>query len=177
LDAFSGADAKNYHNLAGKYIFNYGTPFNLEELKDSTGIDINNINFVRIIDVKGAVSNLGSKDINGNYINDPWPTPFPSAGFDFDAVGVINQKDGMSFEETKRNEFSVYPNPAKLGSPISLMGFGLNQIKIHKANGESSAVFYNQNEQVVFYQSGLYIIEVNTSNEKMKSFVKLIVTP
>ncbi len=177
LDAFTGADARNYHNLAGKYIFNYGTPFNLEELKDSTGIDIYNINFVRIIDVKGAVSELGSKDINGNYINDPWPTPFPSAGFDFDAVGVIYQKDGLALQETNGTEFTVYPNPAKLGSPISLSGFGLNQIKIHKSNGETFDDFQHQSEQLIFNQSGLFIIEVSSNNEKSKSFFKLIVTP
>jgi hypothetical protein len=178
LDAFTGADARNYHNLAGKYVFNFGTPFNLDELKDSTGIDINNINFVRIIDVKGAVSELGSKDINGNYINDPWPTPFPSAGFDFDAVGVINQNNnGMALQETNQTEFAVFPNPGRLGLPVSFSGFGLNQIKIHKSNGETFDDFQHQSEQLIFNQSGLYIIEVSSSCEKSKFFLKLIVTP
>jgi hypothetical protein len=29
-------------------------------------------------------------------INDPWPTPFASSGFDLDAVGVINQSPQMN---------------------------------------------------------------------------------
>ncbi len=79
------------NNLAGKYRANYGTPFDLEELKDSSGIDISNIQFVRLIDVVGSMNDsFATKDINGHKINDPWPTPFPSSGFDLDAVGVIH---------------------------------------------------------------------------------------
>jgi hypothetical protein len=33
-----------------------------------------------------------SMDSVGNKINDPWPTPFSTGGFDLDAVGVIHQK-------------------------------------------------------------------------------------
>jgi hypothetical protein len=33
-----------------------------------------------------------SMDCLGNKINDPWPTPFDTGGFDLDAVGVIHQK-------------------------------------------------------------------------------------
>jgi hypothetical protein len=33
---------------------------------------------------------FATKDVNGHKINDPWPTPFPSSGFDLDAVGVIH---------------------------------------------------------------------------------------
>ncbi len=79
------------NNLAGKYRANYGTPFDLEELKDSSGIDISNIQFVRLIDVVGSLNDsFATKDIYGHKINDPWPTPFPSSGFDLDAVGVIH---------------------------------------------------------------------------------------
>jgi len=31
-------------------------------------------------------------DSQGHQINDPWPTDFPTGGFDLDAVGVINEK-------------------------------------------------------------------------------------
>ena len=79
------------NNLAGKYRANYGTPFDLDELKDSTGIDINNIQFVRLVDVVGSLNDsFATKDVNGHKINDPWPTPFPSSGFDLDAVGVMH---------------------------------------------------------------------------------------
>jgi hypothetical protein len=177
IGAFTGADARQYHNLAGKYVYNYGTPFNLDDIKDSTGIDINNINYVKIIDVKGAVSDLGSKDVNGNFINDPWPTPFPSAGFDFDAIGVIYQNDGMALSELDIDPVSIFPNPAKLGVPVSIKGFGLNLIKIHKSNGETLLPTTTHQEDLVFKESGLYVIEVSSINSNAKSFYKLVITP
>jgi len=37
-------------------------------------------------------NNYASYDSQGHQINDPWPTPFYTGGFDLDAVGVIHQK-------------------------------------------------------------------------------------
>lgn len=177
IGAFAGANARHYHNLAGKYIYYFGTPFNLDDVKDSSGIDVNNINFVKLIDVKGAVSEIGSKDINGNYINDPWPTPFPSAGFDFDAVGVIYQNDGLALNEENAVEFSVFPNPAKQGQAVGFKGFGLNQARICNTKGETLNFNQNPSEPLVFYETGLYIVEISTKNEAAKSFIKLVITP
>jgi hypothetical protein len=147
-------DTTNINNLAGKYLAGYGTPFDLEELKDVNSLlDVNSITHVRIIDVVGYVqpadfsgdrivnfidysifaaaylsepgdenwnqdcdiaqpadniidmqdlgrfmdewlieNNYASFDSQGHQINDPWPTPFYTGGFDLDAVGVIHQK-------------------------------------------------------------------------------------
>lgn len=92
LGGFDPFDRTDINNLAGKHAAGYGTPFDLEELKDSTGIDINNIRFVRVIDVIGDI-NLPSPslDMQGNIINDPYSTPFWSGGFDLEAVAVINE--------------------------------------------------------------------------------------
>lgn len=177
IGAFTGADARHYHNLAGKYVYNYGTPFNLEDLKDSSGIDINHINYVKITDVKGAVSDFGSKDVNGNFINDPWPTPFPSAGFDFDAIGVIHQNDGMALSEFDLESVSIFPNPAKLGVPVSIKGFGLNPIKIYKSNGEILLETPWLEEGFIFEVPGLYMIEVSAKNSDAISYHKLVITP
>src|SRR5690606_23813068 len=46
-------NAAQIHNLAGKYINGYGTPFDLDELKNITGLDVNAVTHVRIIDVVG----------------------------------------------------------------------------------------------------------------------------
>jgi hypothetical protein len=147
-------DTTNIHNLAGKYYAGYGTPFDLQELKDVNSLlDVNSITHVRIIDVVGYVQpadftgdgivnftdysifaaaylsgpndenwnqdcdiaqpadniidildfawfvdkwlnehNYARYDSQGHQINDPWPTDFPTGGFDLDAVGVIHQK-------------------------------------------------------------------------------------
>jgi len=47
---------------------------------------------VKVIDVIGTIDpQYASRDSFGNIVNDPYPTPFGSCGFDLDAVGVINQ--------------------------------------------------------------------------------------
>jgi hypothetical protein len=108
---FGLTDATKINNLAGKYRLGYGTPFDLSELSGITNLDIQNISHVRIIDVIGSISPLyGTQDTAGNYVNDPWPTPFVSSGFDLDAVGVINAK-GIGLKENL-NVFQIYPNPA-----------------------------------------------------------------
>lgn len=109
----SYSEASKINNLAGKYVSNYGTPFDLEQLKDSTSIDINQIFFVRIIDVIGIINNKYTQyDQYENPINDPWPTPFPSSGFDLDAVAVLHQNPSAILEETWATaHFKIYPNP------------------------------------------------------------------
>ena len=80
--------------IAGKFELNYGVPFDLEELADSSNIDIDEITHIRVIDVVGSINTeYASYDALGNIINDPWPTNFPSSGFDLDAVAVIHYKD------------------------------------------------------------------------------------
>jgi len=100
------------NNLAGKYKLYYGTPFDLEELKDSTGLDINEIKYIKIIDVIGCIDNrFASYDAYGFKINDPWPTPFPTGGFDLDAVAVLKRPAEINSKKATL-EINVFPNPA-----------------------------------------------------------------
>jgi hypothetical protein len=111
--AFDTLSAHLINNLAGKYRGMYGTPFDLEELKNIAGLDINNITHIRIIDVVGSIdSNFASIDTAGNFINDPYPTPFASGGFDLDAIGIIHQFVGFKNDDSQ-NIITIYPNPAK----------------------------------------------------------------
>ena len=56
IDNLGSVDTTNIHNLAGKYCAGYGTPFDLQELKDVNSLlDVNSITHVRIIDVVGYV--------------------------------------------------------------------------------------------------------------------------
>jgi len=122
---FGTTETTKIHNLAGKYRFLYGTPFDLDDLKDSTGIDLNHILQVKIIDVGGCLlDGFASVDALGNKINDPWPTPFDTGGFDLDAIGVMHfASQGIN---DIHNEFSiqVYPNPVSdwltINSPIDI---------------------------------------------------------
>ncbi len=121
VGTFSPLASENLQNLAGKFAVMYGTPFDLEELKDSSGIDIQNINYVRLIDVVGSIDpNYATYDSNGNMINDPFPTPFESAGFDIDAVGVFTKPQTSGIFDTHKNKISIYPNPVKKQLHITL---------------------------------------------------------
>ncbi len=72
--------------LAGKYRAGWGVPFDLATLavKDET-VDLSAVSHVRIVDVRGDGS---MTDSGGRPIYDPYPT-HESAGFDLDAVGII----------------------------------------------------------------------------------------
>lgn len=111
VDTYGTLDASSLYNLAGKYQVYWGTPFDLEEIKDSSGIDIYNINYVKVIDVVGSVSaGEGTFDSRGTIINDPWPTSFASSGFDLDAVAVLGFASSKT--DARSAQFKIYPQPA-----------------------------------------------------------------
>ena len=91
VGGFGLLDASNLYDLAGKYIAGYGTPFDLSELANvSPFLDINDVTEVKITDVVGSIDpRYGTLDSRGNLINDPFPTPFASGGFDLNGVGVL----------------------------------------------------------------------------------------
>jgi hypothetical protein len=106
--SFQGYDATNIHNLAGKHVAGWGTPFDLDTLTTlpevlSGSVDLHAISYVRLVDVVGTGAlddGLGSplagvaRDSLGNSILDNWLT-YDSAGFDYlgtnaGAVGLVN---------------------------------------------------------------------------------------
>lgn len=107
-------EASSVYNLAGKHPnaggVCTGTPFDLEELADRPAVlsglvDINDIRYVRIVDVPGsgdfvddATSHVApnSDPEWANYaddhpIYDAWPT-WGSGGFDLEAVGLLREQ-------------------------------------------------------------------------------------
>ena len=111
IGGISYCNARLLNNLAGKYVANYGTPFDLSDLADSANLDINHITSVRIVDVIGDVGAHASYDAYGHKINDPYPTPFPTGGFDLDAVGIIHQSSA-GIGSTAKYDLQLYPNPS-----------------------------------------------------------------
>lgn len=123
IGAFDGIDPRNIHNLAGKYVAGFGVPFDLDDLPDNPNLDKMNISHIRVIDVVGSVdAAVGSFDSQGNIINDPFPTPFPSGGFDLDAVGLLYYKAfPVSREFVQKIDLKIFPNPASEILQIELM--------------------------------------------------------
>ncbi len=91
---FDTLDARNLHNLAGKYRAGFGTGFDLFELKGNSQLDLSAVAFIRIRDVVGCLNPAyGTRDSEGRLINDPWPTDFESGGFDLDAVAALHVQE------------------------------------------------------------------------------------
>lgn len=90
--SFDTLDPTDYHGLAGRHPAGLGTGFDLADLAFdslvlSSDVDLASINFVRVVDVIGDGS---TTDGGANPIFDPYTTPFPSGGFDLEAIGVIH---------------------------------------------------------------------------------------
>ncbi len=166
IDNFSYSDCRYVYNLAGKYRVFYGTPFDLQELSGTAGLDINHITHIKIIDVVGSISpDTGSFDSQGNIINDPYPTPFESGGFDLDAIGVIHDEN-LHFNELSQNT-RVFPNPTK--DFICLDGFDYGTKYISNLNGVLVTTFNGKKHSVHDLVAGMYFIK---QGSKTVRFVK-----
>jgi hypothetical protein len=133
---FGSLDATKLNNLAGKYRAMYGTPFNLDDIKDSSGIDLNHISYVRIRDVVGCIQPpYATYDSQGHIVNDPWPTPFWSCGFDLDAIGVIHSDAQGIDDQTGRTLILMYPNPVCSRVHLSIMKPGTIHMSLFDVTG------------------------------------------
>jgi hypothetical protein len=169
-------DGSYLNNLAGKYTYGYGTPFDLDELKDSAGLDVNNITHVRIIDVVGSIDpQYGSYDSRGRIVNDPYPTNYPSSGFDLDAVGVINQKNAAGIGQLADGIVNVYPNPFNDFIHVQTDQSGVGNLEITEISGQIVAQqTFQQNISLHLNElpGGIYAVRVVTAQS---TFSKLIV--
>lgn len=160
VGGFGALRCENINNFAGKYRANFGTPFDLEELTDSLGIDISNIRFVRLIDVVGSIDDaFASYDSKGNKINDPFPTPFPQSGFDLDAVGAINVVEKTGISDVSNTTIAIYPNPS---SGELFFEKEIEEGVLRDMQGKIVLVFSGDFADVSALQNGLYFLQVQT---------------
>ena len=176
IDAFGSVNPIHINNLAGKYRANYGTPFDLEELINEPNLDINSISHVKIIDVVGSIdSSYCNYDQYLNKINDPFPTPFPSSGFDLDAVGVIYQapvniqvENYSSFLEDFRiiNGFIMFNLNTIRTTLISTKIFDLTgEVILQNNNIHNPGAI--QNIDICTFKNGIYILNVSNENQSI----------
>ena len=152
--AFGYTQPTKIHNLAGKYRHPYGTPFDLQDVAMMSNIRINEIRYVRIIDVVGSIDTLyAQRDSKNRIINDPWPTPFASSGFDLDAVGVINQ--------AAKNSSETYPNQFK--QPLY---FNTTSNSIYVAANANTTNYQQKNELNVYNMAGQICFKIPLDNAK-----------
>lgn len=165
-------DATKINNLAGKYRIGWGTPFDLDQLSDSTGIDINNITHVRLIDVVGSIDpQYGTYDQYGQIINDPYPTPFASSGFDLSGVAVLNGWTPAAVRENpaERARIAVYPNPASDYCTI-VCGGTMNVAYLYDISGKlvrTEQLNGSTTIDLSGLENGFYLLNVNGQNIKI----------
>jgi hypothetical protein len=173
--SFGDLDATKLNNLAGKYQVLYGTPFDLEELLGTPGLDVNNITHVKIIDVIGCIQDAyATHDQNNNKINDPWPTAFATGGFDLDALGVINQApEGIQSYSAPVSLCTIFPNPMHnhcvlqynlaISSHVEITINDLTgRALVSVINTEQSKGWQTLNLNNIDLSSGIYLINVIT---------------
>jgi hypothetical protein len=173
---FGLTDPTKINNLAGKYDLFYGTPFDLEELKDEPGLDVDNITHVKIIDVVGSIDPAyASRDAAGRMINDPWPTPFPQGGFDLDAIGVIHQKPLSISQDKLQNQFQVYPVPAR--NILNINTDGNYHLEIRDITGKtflSAEAIGAERIDVSSLSPGLYFLYITIGSNSF--YKKILIT-
>ncbi len=115
VNAFGSIDPTNIDGLAGKYRQGWGTPFDLQLLAGTAGLNVNQITAIRIVDIKGdgtEFDNYPTSAGGPHPIYDPYQTT-GSGGFDLDAVGV-------------RYFAAAVPEPG----PIALFAVGLGLLAL-----------------------------------------------
>jgi hypothetical protein len=97
VGGFGAMDPTVFTGFAGKYRSGFGTPFDLELLKNREAVrngtvDLNVISHVKIVDVNGSGGADGYEaelDAQGCTIYDLYPT-MGSAGFDLTGIAILN---------------------------------------------------------------------------------------
>jgi hypothetical protein len=156
MGGFGVMDATMIHNFAGKYEVMYGTPFDLDEVEDDARLDKGRITHIRLIDVIGTIDpEYATYDSEGHIVNDPFPTPFWSSGFDLDAVGVIHDLAHFDVPEYQSEVVTLYPNPVK--DRLTVKAENLQSVEVYNLVGQqvvtsSASVidFSDLNEGVYF---------------------------
>lgn len=154
INNFSYLYPEEIYNLAGKHQAPYGTLFDLEE------IGIAEIKYIRIIDVIGRIDSLGSRDSKGRIINDPWPSPFESAGFDLDAVAAVNGQL-LATEHLDQRDINVYPSLANPFQTITIDAPEDAVVQVFDLQGKMIQILCSNTFELA--SSGVYTVRIISS--------------
>ncbi|MBO6025661.1 MAG: T9SS type A sorting domain-containing protein [Bacteroidales bacterium] len=158
LGGFACIDPQQIHNLASKYEAMYGTPFDLDEVPDNPQLNKNRVTHVRLVDVVGNIDpEYATYDSQGHPVNDPWPTPFNSSGFDLDAVGVIHNLSTIGLYENPVAKRLVYPNPAV---DQLVLDESVSEATIYSMMGQKVLTSSQKRVDVSTLAPGVYVIHM-----------------
>ena len=163
------------NNLAGKYRVGYGTPFDLEELADSTGLDITRITHVRLIDVVGSIDpQYATYDAFGHMVNDPWPTNdtvYGSGGFDLTGVAVLHENT-TGIDDIATSNISVWPNPAT--DMLNIVSTSADKARLMDINGRTVETYVLRDGRtsvsISHLPAGVYMLQIGSTISKIVKF-------
>lgn len=166
IPTFGTIEASRIHNFAGKYRMGFGTPFDLSDLKDSAGVNLSRVTHVKIVDAGGCITEpYVTFDSQGHKVNDPWPTPFDTGGFDLDAIGVIHNTVQGICQETNIPVVNTYPNPFSEEITIDPGNCKWLQISLFSMNGNLVANDLTSGLKTIFtnnFNPGIYFLHIVT---------------
>ncbi len=177
IGTFDLLDPTQINNLAGKYQSNYGTPFDLSEIPNTVLLNKQSITHVRIIDVVGSINPLyASYDTTLSAINDPFPTNFPSSGFDLDGVGAIHSLS-TSLVENELDKLVFYPNPVVGVARIKILNDVLSNYNYQLFTSNLELIKSDILTSLISFgglESGIYFLKIwNEKSSKVLKVVKL----
>ena len=146
----------------------------LDEVEDNPLLDKNRVTHVRLVDVVGCIQpEYATYDCQGHVVNDPWPTPFASSGFDLDAVGVIHDLAHYDVVEAQEvTSVNLYPNP--VSSILSVDAANVASICLYSLTGQCVLETENNNTiDVSTLTPGLYFARIVVDGKAfVNKFVK-----
>lgn len=173
---FAITDPTRIHNLAGKYRGGFGTPFDLDSLTGSCAeVNPDSICWIRITDVVGSVlPEYANYDSEGHIINDPWPTPFNTSGFDLDAVGAIHvHSAGISSQAFQKLVVFWKPGMIQVVNPAFASG---HQYRIFLPDGRIlQEGLIPEDGCIGFSQSVSSVIVMTVSGRNVTQSVKIAI--
>ena len=176
VGTFDTLDATLLHNLAGKYRMLFGTPFDLQEMKNITGLDVMHITEVAITDVVGSIDTaFATYDSQGHIVNDPFPTPFPGGGFDLDALGVIHDVNNAAVADNEVSAIRVYPNPVDDFVSFYLPRGGKYEVSLYDICGNllrQKEVRDGSRLDMRFLPPGLYFLKLQDDASTLLKVIK-----
>lgn len=96
-------------------------------------------------------------------INDPWPTPFPSSGFDLDAVGVIHDIAHHDVEENEEGIIALYPNPVK--DCLTVKAENLQSVEVYNLMGQQVLAATTPVIDFGSLNQGIYFVRVKADGK------------